>query len=70
MFSRNKYSIPVPRKVSIASRGVLTMGWPLTLKLVFNTISRPVSLPTSSSNVWNSLLSYADTVCTRAEPFT
>ena len=35
--------MPVPRKVSMASRGVLTIGWPFTLKLVLSTISRPVS---------------------------
>ena len=46
-FSRNRQSMPVPRKVSIASAGVFTMGWPLTLKLVFKTISRPVVLPTA-----------------------
>src|SRR5579859_1518258 len=60
--SRNKNSIPVFRKVSMASRGVLTMGWPLTLKLVFKTISRPVVLPTASRSAWNSLLSEAETV--------
>ena len=27
--------------------GVFTMGWPLTLKLVFSTICRPVVLPTA-----------------------
>src|SRR5256885_5681135 len=48
--SRNRNSIPVPRNVSSASRGVLTIGWPLTLKLVFSTISRPVTFPTASSS--------------------
>src|ERR1700738_4770753 len=47
VFSRNRYSMPVPRNVSIASRGVFTMGWPFTLKLVFRTISRRVTLPTA-----------------------
>jgi len=42
--------MPVPRNVSIASRGVLTMGWPLMLKLVFKTISRPVVFPTARSS--------------------
>ena len=40
--------MPVPRKVSIASSGVFTIGWPFTLKLVFSTIWRPVVLPTAS----------------------
>src|SRR6184192_1419699 len=70
IFSRNKYSIPVPRKVSTASRGVLTIGCPFTLKLVFNTISRPVVRPTARSSSWNAALSAAATVCTRADPLT
>src|SRR5947207_1924895 len=67
IFSRNKYSMPVPRNVSTASRGVLTIGWPFTLKLVFNTISRPVVRPTARNSSWNSALSAAATVCTRAD---
>ena len=41
--------MPVPKKVSMASVGVLTIGWPFTLKLVLSTISRPVFFPTSCS---------------------
>src|SRR3989441_11314260 len=68
--SRKRYSMPVPRNVSIASSGVFTMGCPLTLKLVFKTIARPVSVPTARRSAWNAASSFADTVCTRAEPFT
>src|SRR5665213_1750412 len=46
-FSTNKQSMSVFRNVSIASWGVLTMGCPFTLKLVFSTISLPVVLPTA-----------------------
>src|SRR5579862_1060871 len=46
-FSRKSASIPVPRKVSTASDGVFTIGWPLTLKLVLSKSSRPVSRPTA-----------------------
>ena len=49
-FSRNRNSMPVPRKVSIASSGVFTIGCPLTLKLVFSTIWRPVVSPTARSS--------------------
>ena len=39
--------MPVPRNVSTASRGPFTIGCPFTLKLVFSTISRPVTSPTA-----------------------
>jgi len=35
LFSRKRNSIPVRKNVSIASRGVFTIGCPFTLKLVF-----------------------------------
>src|ERR1700676_1151748 len=69
VFSRKRYSIPVPRKVSIASRGVFTMGWPFTLKLVFRTISRPVILPPAFRSSWNSPLSFGEAVSRGADPF-
>jgi len=59
--------MPVPRNVCTASSGVLTIGCPLTLKLVFSTICRPVVSPTARSRVWKSGLSVAETVCKRAE---
>src|SRR5262249_39620655 len=50
MLSRKRKSMPVPRKVSTASSGVLTIGCPLMLKLVFRAISRPVVCPTAVSS--------------------
>src|SRR5215510_13281190 len=70
MFSTKRQSIPVLKNVSMACDGVLTIGWPLTLKLVFRTISRPVVLPTASRRAWNSGLSVGDTVCSLADPST
>ena len=54
----------------MASWGVLTIGCPLTLKLVFSTIARPVRFSTSRRSSWNSQLSSCETVWTRAEPLT
>ena len=60
--SMKRWSIPVERKVSMASVGVFTIGWPFTLKLVFNTISLPVAAPTARNKRWNSALPASETV--------
>lgn len=63
-------SSPAAKNVSIASRGVQTIGCPLTLKDVFRTIGIPVISENASMIVQKRWLVERATVCTRAVPST
>src|SRR6202171_970768 len=65
-----RLSIPVVRKQMTASRGVSTIGSPLTLNDVLISTGMPVNASNSLSSRYNIGLVCSRTVCTRAVPST
>src|SRR5712671_2800448 len=65
-----RLSIPVVRKQMTASRGVSTIGSPLTLNDVLINTGMPVNASNSLSSRYNIGLVCSRTVCTRAVPST
>jgi hypothetical protein len=67
---QHEMSIPVVRKQMTASRGVSTIGSPLTLNDVLINTGIPVNASNSPSSRYNIGLVCSRTVCTRAVPST